>query len=370
MRKEGAYRMTRRQFVSNATMAAAGLTLSATSNRAIGATSAPPLLDSKGQRISLGMDNFAVRAFGMKGRELVDYAASLKLDTLFITDIAAFGTQDPAALGELRQYAQDKGIAIQSGSWSVCPTSKTFKKDWGTAEEHLALCIRMAKAVGSPVARVVLGSREDRKTPGGIQARIEDTVRVLKSQRSLAIDSGVKIAIENHAGDMTAVELVSLIEAAGRDYVGANLDSGNALWTLEDPLDSLEKLGPYAVCTSLRDSAIWETDKGCKIQWTAMGEGGVVDLKAYFNRFAQLCPGVAVNIETIGGFALEFAYLEPSFWEVWNHKPAAEFARFLALVKRGRPVPQHEGGNKEMQKGELERSLRFCREIIGLGTKS
>lgn len=357
--------MTRRQFVTTATLATAALATPLLTTRA-----ATPRLDARGQRIPLGMDNFAVRAFGWKGRELVDYAASLKLDTLFITDIPAFGTQDPGELGELRRYAQDKGIAIQAGSWSICPTSKSFKKDWGTAEEHMALCIKMAKAVGSPVARVVLGSREDRKTPGGIQARIEDTVKVLRSQRSLAIDSGVRIAIENHAGDMTATELVGLVEAAGKDYVGVNLDSGNALWTLEDPIDSLEKLAPYAACTSLRDSAVWETDKGCKIQWTAMGEGGVVDLNAYFERFAALCPGVAVNIETIGGFAIEFPYLEAGFWDVWPKKPAAEFAKFLALAKRGRPVPQHDGGNKDMQKGELERSIRYCREVLGLGTKS
>lgn len=355
--------MTRREFLTTTALAASTLALAPTAARA----AATPLLDRNGKRIPLGMDNFAVRAMGWKGRELVDYAASLKLDTLFITDLPAFGTQDAGQLGELRQYATDKGIVIQLGSWSICPTSKTFKKDWGTAEEHLGLCIRMAKAVGSPLARVVLGSREDRKTPGGIEARIADTVAVLKSQRSLARDNGVKIAIENHAGDMTAAELTGLVESAGTDFVGVNLDSGNALWTLEDPIDSLEKLGKYALCTSLRDSAVWETDKGCKIQWTAMGEGGVVDLRKYFARFAELCPGVAVNIETIGGFALEFPYLESGFWDAWSHKPAAEFAKFLALVKRGRPVPQHDGGNKDAQKGELERSIRYCREILGLG---
>lgn len=30
------------------------------------------------------------------------------------------------------------------------------------------------------------------------------------------------------------------------DNVGATMDSGNATWTLEDPLSNLEILGPYA----------------------------------------------------------------------------------------------------------------------------
>ena len=111
----------------------------------------------------------------------------------------------------------------------------------------------------------------------------------------------MKVAVENHAGDMTATELCWLVEAAGREFVGVNLDCGNALWTLEDPMESLEKLGPYTLATSLRDSAVWSTEKGCKVQWTAFGEGQCIDWKPFFQRFAQLCPGVAVNVETIGG---------------------------------------------------------------------
>lgn len=357
--------MNRRNFLATATLAAAGLAATSLPARA----AAAPLLDRNGKRIRLGIDNFAVRTLGLKGRALVDYAAALNLDTLFITDLPALGSLETKDAGELRAYAQDKAVEVLLGSWSICPTSKTFKKDWGTAEQHLALGIRLSKALGSPAFRVVLGSREDRRTPGGIEARIEDTIKVLKSQRSLAVDSGVKVAIENHAGDMTALELVTLIEGAGKDWVGANMDNGNAVWTLEDPLDSLEKLGPYALTTSLRDSAIWETEKGAKVQWTAFGEGGCVDLKAYFARFAQLCPGVAVNVETIGGFAIEFPYLEAGFWEAFPKKPAGEFAKFLALAKRGKAVPKDALSDRERQEGELARSLRYLREEIGLGAK-
>jgi sugar phosphate isomerase/epimerase len=123
-------------------------------------------------------------------------------------------------------------------------------------------------ALGSPVIRVVLGGGEDRRTEGGIEARIADTVKVCKACRSQAMDAGVKIAVENHAGDMQAWELVTLIEAAGKDYVGANIDSGNACWTMEDPLESLLTLAPYVLTTSLRDSMIWESENGAKVQWT------------------------------------------------------------------------------------------------------
>lgn len=358
--------MNRREFLSSAAVASAGLALASLPARA---ATAVPLLDVAGKRIRLGMDNFAVRASGWKGRELVDYAAGLKLDTLFITDLPGLGSLETSAASELKQYAADKGVEIQLGSWSICPTSKAFKKDWGTAEEHLSLGLKLSKAVGSPVFRVVLGSREDRKTPGGIEARILDTVKVLKACRRLSQDLGVKVSVENHAGDMTADELVWLVESAGREYVGVNMDSGNAMWTLEDPIESLEKLGPYTLTTSLRDTRVWATDKGCKVQWTAMGDGGCVDLKKYFARFAQLCPGVAVNIETIGGFAVEFPYYEDSFWDAFPKKTASEFTRFLNVVRRGNAMDQYDGNDKQRQREELEKSLRYCREELGLGTK-
>ena len=49
---------------------------------------------------------------------------------------------------------------------------------------------------------------------------------------------------------------------------------------------------------------------------------------------------------------------------------AADFARFLALVKRGKPVTQYDGNNKEKQREELEESIRYCKDVIGLGQKS
>lgn len=361
---------TRRDFLKTVSTAAATAALAP---GAFAQNDAP-----KKHGIKLGLDNFAVRDMKWKAPQLIDYAAQLKTDSLFITDFGPFERTDDAYLGDLRKMAADKGLQIQLGSWSICPTSKAWRKDklWETAEEHLALGIRMARALGSPVFRVVLGNADDRRTPGGITARIADTVKVLKSQRSKAIDAGVKIAVENHAGDMHSTELVRLIEEAGTDYVGANLDSGNACWTLEDPLQSLENLGRYALTTSLRDSAVWEYEDGAKVQWTAMGEGHM-DLKKYFARFAELCPGVPVHIETISGFARPFPYLKPEFWPPYSTMPVADFAKFVALAKRGKPfttVKNPEGKdrtetNQLSQKAEIERSIKYCQQVLGLGLK-
>lgn len=327
--------------------------------------------------IKVGLDNFSVRALGWKAPALIDYAASLKTDSLFITDLDAFESFDEPYLKGLKAKAAEAGLQIHVGTWSICPTSKAFKNKWGTAEDHLALGIRVAKALGSPVIRVVLGTGEDRKSEGGIEARIADTVKVCKALRNQAIDYGVKIAVENHAGDMQSWELVTLIEQAGKDYVGVNIDSGNAAWTFEDPLSNLEILAPYVVTTSLRDSAIWEYADGAKVQWTAMGEG-VVDFKAYFKRFAELCPGVPVHIETISGFPHDVPYLKPEFWKLWPKARATDLAKFIRLAKKGKPISPFEPppgkdrkeAEKDYQKDQIEKSIRYCKDNLRLGLKA
>lgn len=352
--------MTRRDFIA----ATAGVALGSIARS--GLAQAP--------RHALGLDNFSVRAMGWKAPQLVDYAASLSCDSLFITDFDAFDSMDDGALQAIWRLGAAKNVKIQLGTWSIDPTSKAFRPKWGTAEKHLALGIRAARALGSPVLRVVLGTHEDRLTDGGIARHIEQVVKVCQSQKSQAVDAGVKIAVENHAGDMHSTELAQLVEAAGKDFVGVNLDSGNALWTLEDPLDSLRTLAPYVLTTSLRDSAVWETPNGAAVAWTAMGEGQI-DLKTYFATFRELCPGVPVHIETISGFNREFAYLTPAFWKAWPQMPADRFARFLALARQGKPQPTFQppaGEDRRIaeqayQRGEIERSLKYCKQVLGLG---
>lgn len=358
---------SRRSFVAASATALAGFSLAGS---VIAAT--------RKRNIKLGIDNFAVRAMKWNARQLVDHAEKLKCDTLFITDFGPFeGRHDDASLGGLHKYAADKGVEILLGSWSICPTSKSFKNDWGTAEEHLALGLKMAKALGSPAFRVVLGAQADRSSEGGIEARIADTLRVLKSQRALALDVGIKVAVENHAGDMQSRELVQLIEAAGTDFVGANFDSGNACWTLEDPVAALEILAPYVLTTSLRDSMVWESANGVTVAWTAMGEGNT-DLNALFDILEKRCPGVAANIETISGATREFSIWKDDFWKTFPQARAADLARFVALARTGKPFQAPESpigvskeqAQKDDQLAQIERSIRYCRETLGLGLRA
>ena len=46
---------------------------------------------------------------------------------------------------------------------------------------------------------------------------------------------------------------------------------------------------------------IWEDGEGAQVAWTAMGEG-LIDMKAYARRFAELCPDAPFILEIISVF--------------------------------------------------------------------
>ena len=327
--------------------------------------------------LPLGFDNFSIRALGWKAERLIEYAAKQKVDALLFSDLDVYESHDKGYLREIREETKKQGIMLQAGTGGICPTAAKFNDKHGNAEEHLRLLIRVAKEVGSSVARCYLGSSKDRMGEKGIQFHIESTIKTLKKVRKQALDSGVRIAVENHAGDMHSRELVDLIERTGPDFVGATLDTGNATWTLEDPVETFRNLAPYTVSSGIRDSMVWPSENGVRVQWTAMGEG-CVDLKTIFAEWARQCPDAPVQIETISGFSKEFPYLQSQFWPPYSAIRADDFSRFLVLSRKGKelksfsppPGVDRKKAQQDYQLAELERSLEFCRKELGLGRKS
>jgi len=329
--------------------------------------------------IKLGLDHFAIRGFNWKAPQLIEYAASQKLDGIFLSELNVLESRDDAYLKGLRAQADKGGLTLYLGMSSICPTSSAFDAKAGTAVEQLKDGIRMAKTVGSPVIRCFLGRQEDRGTQGGIETHIKNTVEVCQAVKADALAARVKIAIENHAGDMQAWELAGLVEAAGPEFVGVNIDPGNATWTLEDPVASLETLAPYVACTSIRDSAVWETDTGVVVEWVAMGDGNV-DFTRWADLFAEKVKNVPVFLETFAGLRRPFNYLsDPAFFKLWPKMRAQDLARFLAMAKRGKPrealpaLPQgteRAAADAARQKDTFERSVAYCRGSLGFGIRS
>jgi hypothetical protein len=157
-----------------------------------------------------------------------------------------------------------------------------------------------------------------------------------------------------------------LIEAAGKDFVGAVIDSGNPLWALEDPHVTLETLAPYGLTSHVRDSAVWRVDGGIAVAWTRMGEGNVA-IDEWVRKYRELCPGKPVSLEIIVTGRRIFPIYDPKFWEAYQNVPAWNLARFLALAEKGKPVeppavPKEQAAQKERE--DLEASAAYTKRLL------
>ena len=334
------------------------------------------------QPIRLGFDTYSLRAFRWKAPQLLDFAAQHKLDAIQLSSLDDFETLDDAYLARIKDQAARSGIVIDAGIGCVCPTSKSFNSKNGTPEQYLTKGLRAAHAVGARSMRCFLGASADRRGPLPIEAHIANTVKALQSVRNLSHDLDVKVAVENHSGDMQAWELRELILAAGKDFVAACLDTGNPMWVIEDPLVTLEVLGPYTVTTHIRDSVVFEHPRGAAAQWVALGDG-IIDFKKFVARFRELCPQSTMQLENITGRPpTVLPYLEDDFWKAFPKARAAEFARFVELARTGhpymglmviedagKPSPENAAALRQQQQYDLERGFEYARKVLDIGVR-
>jgi hypothetical protein len=242
--------------------------------------------------------------------------------------------------------------------------------------------LRRAAAMGSPVVRMLLAGDRDHLPPGPPAKHIETMIRVLRAVRSQAMDAGIRFAIENHK-DLLCWETRQVIDGAGKEFVGSYLDTGNPVFVMEDPMQTVETLGPVAVMLHLRDSVVYETRGGIAVQWVPLGEG-VVDFSAIVAKAREVCPAVPVfNKPITGRPPVILPVWETAFMKKYADLSAADFARFLALAKRGGPYERHiviedVPGNAAaplaaalayQQREHVERGVEYAKKVLDLGVR-
>jgi sugar phosphate isomerase/epimerase len=110
--------------------------------------------------------------------------------------------------------------------------------------------IKNAKLIGADVMRVVASSLMFRFEPHGPQ--IDMLVEWFKEAVKVAEEYDVKLAVENHI-DYTSDECLELLERVDSPYLGLNLDTGNFLRLLDDPVEGTRKLADKVLATHIKD---------------------------------------------------------------------------------------------------------------------
>lgn len=355
--------MTRRTFLSSAPAAAALPAFAAA------------------RQWALGINTYCLRFQRWNDRQLIDYCIQQKLDAIFLQDSLDPAVMDPRHWAEVRSWTKNAGLHIQTGGGAILP-----KTDDGVAQSVATLRknVERSAAMGSKMIRALLAS--DRYTmpdDGPVEKHMETAVKILRQVRSQVMDSGARIGIENHK-ELMAWQTRQVIEAAGKEFVGSYLDTGNPVFVAEHPLTTLEELGPLAVSFHLRDSVVCEHPDGVSIQWVPLGEG-TVDFKALVARAAEIIPA-DVNIYCKPITARPPVVLpvyNDEFWKKWFPKGrSADLGRFLALARRGKPYDKphvtadvtgarekYMDSLKPQQLDHMERSLQYCRKSLDLGLR-
>lgn len=312
----------------------------------------------------LGLDFFSLRSQGWSPFQLLDFAHSHGATVANFSEPRFLGSTDPDHLKRVREHADALGIAIEVGFGSICRTSTRFRQADGSPREQLLKMFEVARILGSPFVRCYLGSADERKGEIPLEQHIENTIAACKSVRDEDGRHGVRIAVENHAGDLQARQLRDLVEEAGKDYVGALLDSGNATWTLEDPHHTLEVLAPIALTTGIRDSRIWLDDGGVNVMWVPMGAGNV-GIDRWARRFRELRPDLAFSLEIINlRTARRFDVRDRDFWSAYRDVPAWVFEDFMKIARTGEPFTPQEGDPVELERREVAADLAHSRRLL------
>ena len=332
-------------------------------------------------RFPLGINTYSIRALRWNDLPLIEYAASLKLDAIFLQDSIDPGIDDPAHWKQVKDAAARHGLWLGTGGSAVLPRSDA-SAEFDRSVNLLRAGLKRAVGMGSPLVRMLLAGDREHLPPGPPEKHIATMIKVLRTVRTEALDAGVKFAIENHK-DLLCWQTRQVIDGAGKEFVGSYLDTGNPVFVMEDPMQTVETLGPVAVMLHLRDSVVYETRGGIAVQWVPQGEG-VVDFQAIVAKAKQICPPIAVFIKPITGRPpVILPVWDAGFMKKFSDLRAADFARFLALAKKGGPYERHMviedvPGNTAQpltaaltyqQKEHLERGVEYGKKVLDLGVR-
>jgi sugar phosphate isomerase/epimerase len=230
---------------------------------------------------------------------------------------------------------------------------------------------RTAQALGVTRVRVAClsGRRyedfEDKKTWDAFAARwraaLPRTEPVLRRHK-------VAMGIENHK-DWLTDELVDILRGIGSPHVGACVDFGNNLAFLEDPLETAEKLAPFAVTTHVKDNVMVPAPSGFLLGDVAVGEG-VLPLERMVAALRRHRKDIPLVLEVITRDALVVPYREDRFWATRDRRDDAAAARFESKFVKiaGPPAKISDLGDEAALAAEnenLRRSVAHARKRLG-----
>ena len=226
--------------------------------------------------------------------------------------------------GKVRDTCESYGLKIE-GSITV-PKNEN---DVARFENEL----RLGKVAGATIFRSATGGRryELFSSLEEFKHFKDSAFKSMQLAEPVARRLRVKIGIENHK-DFHAAELAEMLGRLSSPHIGACVDTGNSIALLEDPMQVVETLAPFAVTTHIKDMAVQEMPQGFLLSEVPLGEG-ILDLPRMFALFEKHNPQMDYHLEMITRDPLDIPCLKPGYWATFPDKPGTDLARMLTLVR-------------------------------------
>lgn len=224
--------------------------------------------------------------------------------------------------------------------------------------------VAQAKEAGVGIIRcVMLGGRryETFKTMAAWEDHKARAWKSVSLTRPVMARHRVKLAIENHK-DWRAEEMVDVIRRLDSEWIGVNLDLGNNVSLLDQPMQVIETLAPYTLTTHFKDMAVAEYEDGFLLSEVPLGQG-LFDLEAMMAVLEKANPAVQYNLETITRDPLKVPVYTEQYWTTFPRLPAVQLAETLRMVSRNpprQPLPRVTGLSRDEHIALEERNNADC----------
>ena len=192
-----------------------------------------------------------------------------------------------------------------------------------------------AKEAGASIVRTVClsGRRyENFQSLEAFQDFRKNSIASVRRAEPIVRKHKIKLAIENHK-DWRAPELKEILHTLDSEWVGVNLDFGNNIALVEDPMQVVETLAPYTFTTHVKDMGVLEYPEGFLLSEVPLGEG-FLDLKKMFDICKEHYPAVNFNLEMITRDPLRIPCLTDQYWSTFPSVSPAQLARTLRMVRQ------------------------------------
>lgn len=274
------------------------------------------------------------------------------------------GTMDVKKASELREQAAKFGMFVEA----IVSIPKE-RKDIEKFEARL----RTAANVGVAAARTTIIPGRRYEYFDSLETFHEFDARgrqALELAAPIAEKYKVPLAVENHKDHRNA-ERVALFEHISSAYVGACVDTGNSFALLEDPIETVKALAPWAHSVHLKDQAVQPYNDGFLLADIPLGQG-CFDLKRMVAILREAKPKVNFSLELITRDPLQVPTHSKEYWATFPNLPAKDLARTLRMVRDRssdnlqyvtRMSPQEQVARED---NNVKESLEYARRELGL----